>query len=1261
MRKAVIAVLLALLAVATASVLIPDESSADICGDIRVYIQNPDGTYAMSTVGGVQTVRAAIDAALDDQDRTMETNVTRTNIVSIDGVKAGENQYWRLFQWLPAGSSGWGVQTFSAASNEKMVSGTTYCVTMSTMSSNDGVITYSEPDFEPESTGYVFIRFANGYSPDQGSVQSVFTPEIREEGFWIEGRGSNMGDVLQDAIDRNWPGELVLVYGDVGGNNLSAWIGSLFGLSDVNLGDNTWAYWSQWTWVDHEWAYNDWTLGYYDPAVYPYMECIYLISTPDPYGDDYILDKGGNDPNPETDGIVCMRNIFDVEFRLPDGSLWASQKVKYGQRVDMSLVPDPFLDGKEFRGWGDITVPVTDDLVFTADFIDLRTGMVRVTYMDVDGVTVLWREYVMSGSPAEWDGSPSKASTAQYDYVFRGWDSDLSGVSRDISVNPVFDSIVKSYTVYFSDYDRTPISESVTGYGSPAQQPPVPSRESTVSYQYDFIGWSLTPNNYVPVDLSNVTETLYVFAYYQPSAKEYTLTFIDSGNVVSEHPVKYGSVIGGRYALDLYKGEYLAKMYRDAGLTLEYDVNYVVVGDTTVHVSKIPGSYDSDRDADGNVVGDAVSVTYDSALASHLVATDGATLICDISQFSNGMAASFDHATLEVLSEILGGESKVRIVVPRGFLIMNVSDLVDISSGEGISFAVGNGPSSVKISSALKKLDYSVFYRTDLKSGNLAVMDISGSRGKATVGLEMGGEDIETVNVWNVTASGATSGIPSSYDGRNAVFDTDLLQFYAVGSPEAGRAVQTVTCPYGEVEFHSDGTGLNGFGTLVSMTVDNLGETLFVPSVLEGCTLRQIVGGAFNGVTNATSVVVPGTVQIFDWDSWTNPSVTDVYFIGDRPRFDGSVPSNVTVHWTDDAEGWDSEGDVTIHTYDGSHKKDVFSFTYYVLDGEIVIHRYVSGLHVDIPDSIAVGGTDYPVAHIGDSAFMFNRSSSVHADFDLDYRVYTLDTVEFGSSVRDIHSRAFHGSTLEYVLSLESVVHIGDEAFLGCGSLTNISMSDGLVFIGRSAFEGCDGKAFTRVTLPDTMVLMGDAAFRGCSNISNVSLGNGLSSISAECFEGCSNLTNLEISDGVAHIGDNAFRNCSGMQFVDLNNVVQVGANSFRSDSGDSSMEFVVIGAGITGLGDSAFSGNSSITEIEAHCPYFDSFEQAFDGLDLDSVIIYASNDVMDSWSGYDVEPLEERMEEDDDHLLLYVEVGLIVFFFIVGAVSLRYRVKSRE
>ena len=43
-----------------------------------------------------------------------------------------------------------------------------------------------------------------------------------------------------------------------------------------------------------------------------------------------------------------------------------------------------------------------------------------------------------------------------------------------------------------------------------------------------------------------------------------------------------------------------------------------------------------------------------------------------------------------------------------------------------------------------------------------------------------------------------------------------------------------------------------------------------------------------------------------------------------------------------------SEGDVTIHTYDGSHKKDVFSFTYYVLDGEIVIHRYVSGLHVDI-------------------------------------------------------------------------------------------------------------------------------------------------------------------------------------------------------------------------------------------------------------------------------------------------------------------------
>jgi hypothetical protein len=203
MRRMVPAILLATVLVSVAVVMVSDESSAAICEDIRVYIQNEDGTYTESIVGGVQTVRAAIDLALDEQGRTMELNITGTNIVSIDGRKAGEDHYWRLFQWLPAGTAGWGVQTFNAASDAKMVSGTTYCINLSTMSDVDGSLVYSKPTFEPVSEGYVFIRFANGYSPDNDHVNAVFTPEIRRDGFWVKGEGSTLGEVLEDAIDSN--------------------------------------------------------------------------------------------------------------------------------------------------------------------------------------------------------------------------------------------------------------------------------------------------------------------------------------------------------------------------------------------------------------------------------------------------------------------------------------------------------------------------------------------------------------------------------------------------------------------------------------------------------------------------------------------------------------------------------------------------------------------------------------------------------------------------------------------------------------------------------------------------------------------------------------------------------------------------------------------------------------------------------------------------------------------------------------------------
>ncbi len=431
--------LIAILALLAPAVVLSDDSSAAACDDIKVYIEEADGSYEMSVVNGVTTVKGLIEAAVADQGKTIEYN-SKGNVRSVDGLQSDNDRSWRVHQWLPLGTSGWGLMAFNDASDRMVISGSSYCLHLSTLENQDGTNVYSAPDFKPEADGYVFIRFANGFSPDTPEVQEAFTADVRKEGFWLKGHGATMAEVLKDAIDSNGF-QIELTYGtDSNGNELQGWVTDMFGLGDVLLGDDTWSYWSQWTWVDHEWYYNDWTLGFYDPAVYKYVECIYLISTPDPYAEGFVIDKGGPEPNPDVDEIVCISSNPVVTFKLADGTVVETQYLSYGDRI--TSVPEaPEQAGKIFVGWGDVTVPIVGDTEFVAKYTDVvATYMVR--YYDESKTVVLYAESVLSGTASVYKGAtPYKAPTEGYTYEFTGWSADTSKVTSDMDVTAVFKAI----------------------------------------------------------------------------------------------------------------------------------------------------------------------------------------------------------------------------------------------------------------------------------------------------------------------------------------------------------------------------------------------------------------------------------------------------------------------------------------------------------------------------------------------------------------------------------------------------------------------------------------------------------------------------------------------------------------------------------------------------------------------------------------------------------------------------------------------------
>ena len=101
----------------------------------------------------------------------------------------------------------------------------------------------------------------------------------------------------------------------------------------------------------------------------------------------------------------------------------------------------------------------------------------KLYYYDDTGTALLYTETITNGGNGQYNGKPSKTSTAQYSYSFQGWSSKPGGkmesacrdeVLFDRCVYAVYNATVRTYTVCF--YNGSTLLQEVTGvpYGSTA-------------------------------------------------------------------------------------------------------------------------------------------------------------------------------------------------------------------------------------------------------------------------------------------------------------------------------------------------------------------------------------------------------------------------------------------------------------------------------------------------------------------------------------------------------------------------------------------------------------------------------------------------------------------------------------------------------------------------------------------------------------------------------------------------------------------------
>ena len=195
----------------------------------------------------------------------------------------------------------------------------------------------------------------------------------------------------------------------------------------------------------------------------------------------------------------------------------------------------------------------------------------------------------------------------------------------------------------------------------------------------------------------------------------------------------------------------------------------------------------------------------------------------------------------------------------------------------------------------------------------------------------------------------------------------------------------------------------------------------------------------------------------------------------------------------------------------------------------------------------------------------------------ISFRNKNIESYVIPSSVTSIGDWAFYGcDSLSEVVIPSSVTSIGDRAFAGCGSLSEVVIPSSVTSIGDRAFAGCG--SLSEVVIPSSVTSIGDRAFKDCGSLSSIVIPSSVTSIGDWAFYDCRSLSDIVIPSSVTSIGDWAFCGCSSLSDIVIpSSVTRIGNSVFR---GCSSLSDIVIPSSVTSIGDWAFGGCGSLSSI---------------------------------------------------------------------------------
>ena len=322
----------------------------------------------------------------------------------------------------------------------------------------------------------------------------------------------------------------------------------------------------------------------------------------------------------------------------------------------------------------------------------------------------------------------------------------------------------------------------------------------------------------------------------------------------------------------------------------------------------------------------------------------------------------------------------------------------------------------------------------------------------------------------------------------------------------------------------------------------------------------QIIGGSAFCGNSLKKLILPSTITSIGDEAFRyNSDFQSIICNAATPptlganAFDGEITPGIKVPMASIVAYRQAEGWKTFTNYYGGEVV-ADGITYRIDDnGAMVAAAEATLTEANIPSSVEFEGNQYPVIKINDEVFSGNTN---------------LTTVTLPEGLVEIGVSAFKEcKNLESVTLPESLTTLGGEAFRGNTNLTTVTLPAGLVGIGVYAFYGC--KNLESVTLPESLTTLGDNAFRSCKSLKIVKIPSKVTAIPDHCFEGCSSLESVTIPEGVTDIGAYAFSCCNLNALTLPESLEAIGSIAF---DGNRSLKSVNIPAKVKTIESYAFA-----------------------------------------------------------------------------------------